>query len=66
MFDAAGDGSADALIAFVFRVGDSCKSGSYGPEGKGEGNRTIRIEVNHVFDTYSVGSPSSESVNLQE
>ena len=62
VFDPEGSGSAEALIAFVFRVGDSCKSGSYGPD-QDDGNRTIRIEVNHVFDTYSVGSPSSESVS---
>ena len=40
VFDAAGDGFADALIAFVFRAGDSCKLSSYGPE-RGRGNQTI-------------------------
>ena len=64
VFDSTEDGSAAALIAFVFRAGDSCKSGSYGLD-QDDGNRTIRIEVNHVFDTYSVGSPSSESVSYK-
>ena len=47
VFDSAGNGFADALIAFVFRAGDSCRSGSYTPE-KGRGDRTISIEVNSV------------------
>ena len=40
VFDSAGNGFADALIAFVFRAGDSCKLSSYGPD-RGRGNQTI-------------------------
>ena len=63
VFDSAGDGFAE-LIAFVFRAGDKCKSGSHTPE-RDKGNRTIRIEINSLFDGYSAGSPSSDSVSFK-
>ena len=64
VFDEVGVSFTDALIACVFRAGGSYASGSYASK-KGRGARTIGIEVNADFDSYSVGSPSSHSVSYK-
>ena len=60
---------ADALIAFAFHPGDEIDTLSYrvdvaDDDGEVNTNRTIQIEVNSVFDEYSVGSPSGATVRV--
>ena len=61
--------AADALIAFAFFPGESTDTLTYrvdvaDDDGEVNTNRTIQIEVNSVFDEYSVGSPSGAKVRV--
>ena len=63
------DQFADALIAFAFYPGDEIDTLSYRVDVADDDravntNRTIRIEINSVFDEYSVGSPSGATVRV--
>ncbi len=67
--DSQGGSSDVTLIAFAFWPGDTTDVVTYtvqvvDDDGAVNTDRTIQIEVNSVFDEYSVGSPSGATVRV--
>ena len=60
VYDSSKSDFADALIAFVFRAGAETRDLTYRVDDDGviTTDRTIRVAVNWVFDSYQVGGPS--------
>ena len=66
VFDSWKGKQVDQLIAFVFRAGQVTKSMTYGVDDDGQvtTDRTIRVEVNRLFEGYRVGAPSTTTVRV--
>ena len=58
--------SVDELIAFVFRKTQVTRTMSHAVavDCVPTSGRTIRIEINNVFDGYTVGSPSERTITV--
>ena len=71
VWDSAKGSFVDTLIAFAFYPGESTDAQTYSvsvldDDGEVAVGRTIRIDINPLFDEYTVGSPSEASVSVRD